>query len=262
MSSVERAKLNQNMLAYGYIRQNISFDTFPETLIPIIISFINCVLDLIYDKSIHPHRYTWYSDKKIELKHFIYTEGMGSIALIDQTFNKELCRNFRIDLRITWQDKESEIDMTKADSYIRSRQCVTYPAFRVGYLTKLDEEMRRSLKEKEGYEHLGRTDADYTYGIDVDKSRICMYHNARYSERKNLTKFDEELEQEDIISLFFSFESYKSAIYHNYKKIADCFDHKNQEIINIHPAISMWSWEARAEVARVEIMNGILNVDE
>ena len=261
-SSVERVKLKQELLAYGFLRENVSLVKFPETLIPIIISFINCILDLVYDKSIHQGRYTWYSDKKIELKHFLYEEGMGSVALIDQTFNKELCRNFRIDLRITWQDKKPEIDGSRSDSWLRSRQHVTSPAFRIGYLTKLNEEMRQNLKEKIRYENLGNAGADDTYGIYIDKAGIGMYHNARFSEKKNETKFDKELEQEDVISLFFSFESYTSAIYHNYEKVGDCFEHKSEEIVNIYPAISMWSWEGRAMVARVEIMKCIINVEE
>ena len=54
MSDAERVTREQELLAYGYIRENltVSFDTFPEALIIIIIAFTNCILDLVYDKTI------------------------------------------------------------------------------------------------------------------------------------------------------------------------------------------------------------------
>ena len=48
----------------------------------------------------------------------------------------------------------------------------------------------------------------------------------------------------------------------NYKKVGDCFEHEKEEIVSIYPAISMESDEDQAEVARVEIMTAILNVEE
>ena len=291
-SSVESIKLNQDLLTSGYIRENASCDVFPPSLIPIIISFINCILDLIYDKTINGGKYTWYSDKKIELEHFDWEEGEGGVALIDQIFNKEICRNFRIDFRITWGDEkkpilnenksdkipddpditpppaaDKEINLSDIDDGIDislsglSDQ-VAIPAFNVGYLTNLDEEMRNNLKGKVCYEQLGHRGAINTYGIGISRSGIAMYQDAKYNRNDKDFKFDKELEQGDIISLFFSFESYKSAIYHNYKKVGDCFKHQSDEIANIYPAISMWSWEEDAEVARVEILIAILNVEE
>ena len=219
MSSIEGVKLNQELLAYGYMRKNISMDIFPETLIPIIISFMNCILDLVYDKTIHHGRWTWYSDKKIELKHFIFEEGMGSIALIDHIFNRKLCRNFRIDFRITFEDKKPEYYDNRMGwarmGSLQSRQCIS-PAFRVGYLTKLDEKMREKLNEKDGsYEQLGRRGAAHTFGVGISKSGSTKYHETQYYRTDTDMTFDNKLEQEDIISLFSSFESYKSAVYHN-----------------------------------------------
>ena len=268
-SSAEKAKLNQELLVYGYLRENvnISFDAFPKTLIPIFINFINCILDLVYDRTINHEKYTWYSDKKIELKHFKDDTGKGAIAVIDRVFNKELCRNFRIDFRITFAKEES----TTSDDNDPFAMMLNFqriiPEFRVGYLTELDEEMRENLNgdmvcyERLGHRFLGDST---TYGIGIDRSGIAMYQpgTARKEHDRKERKFAEELREEDVISLFYSFETNESAIYHNDKRIGDCFKHESQDIVNIYPAISMYSRKHEAFVARVEVIHGILNIQE
>ena len=270
LSPAESAKLEQELLAYGYMRENFnaSFDTFPETLIPIIIAFINCILDLVYDKTINHGKYIWYSDKKIELKHFIYMEGMGGVAIIDRVFNKELCRNFRIDFRITFgEEKKAVFDENNPDDFNfqlmnpRINQTVT-PAFRLGYVTRFCQGMKHNLKNDIRYEQLGNQSTPRTYGIGVTRSGIAMYHDTKYNRTDTDFKFHKELEEEDVISLFFSFETNTSAIYHNDEKVGDYFKHESEDIENIYPALSMWSWENEALVARVEIMCCILNVSE
>lgn len=203
--ALDRIKQHQQKVIHGYIHgvEKEYKLSIASQLIIIITQYLNCILDINFDKNCpNKDNFNIFTDKKLQS---IGDTGKYLICNVDKVFTKEMCDSFKIIFRATWTNP-----IESFGSF-----------FQIGYVTQT---LDKSIPDWQI--RLGHQQHQYAFTIYQNEKCDPLAGSQDVMFVRSPHVFAHKTG--DIFTMKYSFKSNKCEIYRNDKSYGIYFDHSSQ----------------------------------